>query len=603
MKTTLTILVGLLLFVSTAFAQPVSEIDPHSIHKDGTTTTTAEIPFAQGVSVPDQINIYFGATTTDPAKRTRLYDRRGLTGEHTFYFYGKDWETGDGSQAGNFYLAGGSVSSGTANGGDATIYGGSTTLGRGGHIRFSPGGSYSGAGGSCKFEGGQSEEGQQGWAGLFGQAVTPVSTPGVNNVAIKGTLELKAQVTPNTLAAFDAKKTFISVTAIPTPTAHARMTPALPLDSTGVTDVHLNYDSTLQNVAGSLAVTTPTPQPTPTAASYWYGNGHDGDVTISVDTTLTRDMNYSSLVVNSGTILTAKGYRILVTGTLENNGTIQYGNASAGANGSGCYANGIASAALSTSCKVGVGPLTQPTPTPWMTPVAAATGIPGRAGATGTTEAICVGTTGTSNAAASGGSAGGVAGGPKGGNGGAGGGSGTCTTNAADAHTIFGVHYCKQSTYNTFAAYGQNGGSGTGGQGGFGGTDDAGAHPGCGGHGGGAGQNGGVQLIAAVNIIGSGVFKNNGANGGAGGLGGNASCTSGSAGGGGGGQGGAGGSGGRLQFYYHTKGNGWTTDVTGGIGGRGGTGGTGCGADGENGQTGDDGIDGIDGEVYEMVVP
>lgn len=53
-----------------------------------------------------------------------------------------------------------------------------------------------------------------------------------------------------------------------------------------------------------------------------FGTGVDGAVTISADTTLTRDMNYTALTVNAGVKLSTGGYMIRVTGTLTNNGTI-----------------------------------------------------------------------------------------------------------------------------------------------------------------------------------------------------------------------------------------------------------------------------------------
>lgn len=53
-----------------------------------------------------------------------------------------------------------------------------------------------------------------------------------------------------------------------------------------------------------------------------FGDGSDGDVTISSDTTLTRDMFYNNLTVDAGFTLNTGGYRIFVKGTLTNNGTI-----------------------------------------------------------------------------------------------------------------------------------------------------------------------------------------------------------------------------------------------------------------------------------------
>ncbi len=69
-----------------------------------------------------------------------------------------------------------------------------------------------------------------------------------------------------------------------------------------------------------------------------FGSGADGDVTISGNTSLTKDMFYNNLTVNNAITLNASGYRIYVKGTLTNNGTISNaggngGNSSAGAGG------------------------------------------------------------------------------------------------------------------------------------------------------------------------------------------------------------------------------------------------------------------------------
>ena len=53
-----------------------------------------------------------------------------------------------------------------------------------------------------------------------------------------------------------------------------------------------------------------------------YGDGSDGDVTITADTTLTRDMNYRNLTVNAGFVLNTANYRVRCTGTLSNHGRI-----------------------------------------------------------------------------------------------------------------------------------------------------------------------------------------------------------------------------------------------------------------------------------------
>ena len=67
------------------------------------------------------------------------------------------------------------------------------------------------------------------------------------------------------------------------------------------------------------------------------GTGQDGSVTLTVNTTLARDMQYSSLTVNAGVTLTTASYVIRCTGTLTNNGTVANngGNATTSAVGLG----------------------------------------------------------------------------------------------------------------------------------------------------------------------------------------------------------------------------------------------------------------------------
>jgi hypothetical protein len=47
-----------------------------------------------------------------------------------------------------------------------------------------------------------------------------------------------------------------------------------------------------------------------------YGSGADGNVTISSNTTLTRDMNYNNLTINDGIHLDTAGYRVFVRNKL-----------------------------------------------------------------------------------------------------------------------------------------------------------------------------------------------------------------------------------------------------------------------------------------------
>jgi hypothetical protein len=72
-----------------------------------------------------------------------------------------------------------------------------------------------------------------------------------------------------------------------------------------------------------------------------FGDGSDGNVIISSDTTLTRDMFYNNLTIESGKVLNTNGYRVFVKGVLINKGTIRnngsnasgYTGASGGAKG------------------------------------------------------------------------------------------------------------------------------------------------------------------------------------------------------------------------------------------------------------------------------
>lgn len=65
-----------------------------------------------------------------------------------------------------------------------------------------------------------------------------------------------------------------------------------------------------------------------------YGDGSDGIVTISTDTTLTRDMQYATLTVDSGKVLDTAGYIVVCSGTLTNNSIITDAQ-SGGAGGDG----------------------------------------------------------------------------------------------------------------------------------------------------------------------------------------------------------------------------------------------------------------------------
>jgi hypothetical protein len=74
------------------------------------------------------------------------------------------------------------------------------------------------------------------------------------------------------------------------------------------------------------------------ASQFMYWPWTDWDVTISTNTTLTKDMYYNNLTINSWVTLNPWGYRIYVKGKLTNNGTIAR-NGNNGTNG----ANGVVS--------------------------------------------------------------------------------------------------------------------------------------------------------------------------------------------------------------------------------------------------------------------
>lgn len=61
-----------------------------------------------------------------------------------------------------------------------------------------------------------------------------------------------------------------------------------------------------------------------------YGTGYDGDVVVNTNTTLSSDMYYNNLTINSNIVLTTNGYRVFVKNllTLNGNSVIGFANAS-----------------------------------------------------------------------------------------------------------------------------------------------------------------------------------------------------------------------------------------------------------------------------------
>lgn len=331
-----------------------------------------------------------------------------------------------------------------------------------------------------------------------------------------------------------------------------------------------------------------------------FGDASDVATTISSNTTLTRNMYYSSLTVNNGITLNTGGYWIYCTGTITNNGTISRngdggGAATNGANGGsgsggeaggsgiggGVLADGDMSGALAGEPGGNAGSGT------------AGGGGNGISGDPGINQTFTlVDGPGGGNLGGSGGDGNGTTGGT----GATGGGAGSNTAAGDIPRDIFRAGIMKDFTtastqYETSASAGGSGGGG----GGAGGNDGPNSRGGGGGGGGGSGGGGGIVVIFAKTITNtSGTISAKGGNGGAGGSGGDGFAGGAATGGGGGGGGGTGGNGGVLILVYQTLNSG-TESVAAGSVGSGGTGGTGGagGANGANGGTSAGGATGL----------
>jgi len=246
-----------------------------------------------------------------------------------------------------------------------------------------------------------------------------------------------------------------------------------------------------------------------------FGDGSDGDVTISGDTTITRDMYYNNLTINSTKTLNPGGYRIFVKNTLTNNGIIST-NGNFGEDGAAAApANPPGGAALS----------------------AAYLGASG-AGGTGGGGAPSTGAAGgslTSSLGAAGGAGGNAAN--------AGGAGGTVTPPPSTSGS-FSVLPMTTILYDYIVGLRITGGAGGGGGGRDGGADE----------GGGGGSGALVMLIVTRFLVNEGVIS---ANGGAGGDGYGVAA------------GGGGGGGANIYLIYSKKTGAGTITANGGVKGTG----------------------------------
>lgn len=324
-----------------------------------------------------------------------------------------------------------------------------------------------------------------------------------------------------------------------------------------------------------------------------YGDGSDGNVTISANTSLTTDMYYNNLTIQTTKVLNPNGFRIFVKGTLTFEGTgkisVAGGDATNGVVGGPRFGGSGGTKGSAAYTSVGTLP-------------AAYDGSDGGSGASGNDTACS--SNGGNGSAAGADIAKALSG--AGSNGGNGGQSSTanCTIGSGAAGrgisgTIFNkinnaiAAYGLFDVYPSFAAFTNAGASGSGGGGESGRTGGGGHFGGGGGGGGGSGATGGVVSLFARRIVtvnGNVFLDASGGNGGNGGNGGDATPAEPTGQYGGGGGGGAGGRGGTFILIYSYKSGTGTTDVTGGTNGTAGLKGDGTAGNATNGVAGGTGV-------------
>jgi hypothetical protein len=319
-----------------------------------------------------------------------------------------------------------------------------------------------------------------------------------------------------------------------------------------------------------------------------FGDGSDGNVTISSNTTLTSDMYYDVLIINTGVTLNTGGYRVFCKTSLTTNGTgkiirdgVDGGNGADGVGRTSPGAGGTPGAALADGTIQGAlagepggiggnGGL-------------ASKGSDGTAGDAGVNETTSLGDDGVAGAA--GGNGGNI--GFGGSVGGAAGIAGTITAPAVEPKNLTSLIINHQILGGTATPYESSASSGGSGGGGGGDGDAPGEIGGSGGGGGASGGVGGIVLISSKTIVNNGTMS---ANGGAGGDGGDGAAKNpgDNAFGGAGGGAGSGGSGGIVILIYESLTNNGTISASGGAAGAigSGTDGSANGGAGTNGNAG-----------------
>jgi hypothetical protein len=192
---------------------------------------------------------------------------------------------------------------------------------------------------------------------------------------------------------------------------------------------------------------------------YECGDGSDGDVTISVPTTLTRDMYYNNLVVTD--TLTAGNYRIFVKGTLSGAGTITNAGGAGGAGGNGGTGGGGSGSGGTAGASAGSGYFSTQAGKAGGAGAAGAGGGVGTAGTAGTAVTTAIGVAG---------SAGGAGGASPDAAGGAGAAGGGVTANLQKLgvlawQTLSGVDLNSTGTPIKYTTSGSSGSAGGGGGG------------------------------------------------------------------------------------------------------------------------------------------